>query len=69
MLLPVEGSGIGEYYDHSKGRVRPKYAWYFGGLQNLVGIGSELAEMGDSLVVDLGRQNGRSVRPKRTVAP
>jgi hypothetical protein len=66
MLLPVAGSGYAEYYDVKTGSVRPKYAWYFRGIENLVKTGSDLAARGDSLVAELRRQE---IHVTTTVAP
>jgi hypothetical protein len=60
MLLPVEGAGYEEYYDPKTGRIRPKYAWYYRGVGNLVRLGNQLAALGDSLVTELRPPQGRA---------
>lgn len=63
MLLPVAGAPASEYYDLASGKVRPRYAWYFEQQKRLARIAGQITEMGDSLLVELRRQEGGAAKP------
>jgi len=53
VLIPNLGNGTSEFYDGA-GRLRPKYNWYFAGLQNLLSLAEGITARGDFLVRELG---------------
>lgn len=55
VLIPNLGRGSVEFYEEA-GRLRPKYGWYMVGLRNLRVLAERITALGDSLVVELSRE-------------
>ncbi len=58
MLLPMAGSPASEYYDLATGRPKPKYVWYFDGMQNLARLADDITSRGDAVIEEMRKQDG-----------